>query len=182
MLKKWKTLSSEYVFKHKWFKVLKEKVENSSGKVVDDYYLWDRGDVVLIVALTSDKKILLVNQYKHGGRDFFIEVPAGWVDEDENVEIAAKRELKEETGYNSLKFELLATLIGEPTKKIGKTYVYLAKEVNKTSSQNFDENEDIEVSEYSIDDVLDMIYSGRIVVPGTIAAIFLTLKKIGYKI
>lgn len=181
-MKKWKTISSELAFNNKWFKVQKDVVELPNGKIIDDYYLWNRGDVVLIVAITKAQKIVLVRQYKHGGRDIFIEVPAGWIEDGENVKIAAERELIEETGFKSDDVKLLTILIGEPTKKIGKTYVYLAENVVKIMNQKLDENEDIEVTEYEFDEVINMIYDGKIIVPSTIAAIFLAMKEINYKI
>jgi 8-oxo-dGTP pyrophosphatase MutT (NUDIX family) len=56
-------------------------------------------DWVNMVAVTKNNEIILVKQYRHGGKDFFIEVPAGKVDEQEDLESAVIRELLEETGW-----------------------------------------------------------------------------------
>lgn len=181
-MKKWKTLSSVSVLDNKWMKIHKETVEHPSGRIIDDYYVWDYPDVVLVVAITDENKILLVTQYKHGGRDFYTEVPAGLVEEGEDKLVAAKRELEEETGYVSKDVKLLKVFIDSPTKKRGSIYVYLARGAKKVKDQSLDENEEISVGEYSFDEVLDMIYSDKICVTGTIASIYAALTELNIKI
>src|SRR5258708_32981468 len=99
-MSKWKVLSSKYGFDTPWFKVLLETVELPNGKVVEDFSMWAERDVVFLFAITKDNKIPLVKQYKHGAQEELIEFPAGYIDKNETPEIAARRELLEETGYD----------------------------------------------------------------------------------
>ncbi len=65
------------------------------------------GRSVLVVPITDDERVVLVNQYRHPTGGFILELPAGKVEEQEAPESAAARELIEETGYragNLLKF------------------------------------------------------------------------------
>lgn len=181
-MKKWKTLSSTLVFDNKWFPIFKEVVELPNGKIIDDYYLWKKFDVAMVVPLTKKNKMILVKQYKHGSKEIMIEFPAGYADKNESIENCAKRELLEETGYETEKLDLLGKLVSDPTKAMGITEVYLAQNAVKVSDQHLDENENIEILEVEIKKVLKMIYSGIICAPSTIASMFLVLKRIGYKV
>ena len=149
---------------------------------MDDYYMWKNNDVALIVALTPENKIVLERQYKHAVNDFAVELPAGFSNDGENTIETAERELLEETGYRGEDIVLLSSLANNPTKEMGRTDVYMVRNAKKVSNTNWDEDEDIEVSETEIKDVLKMIYEGKIWTSGTIAAVFLALNKIGYKI
>ena len=177
-MKKWTKISSELVFDNKWFKVQKDVVKLSTGKIIDDYHMWKNNDVALIVAMTSDKKILLEKQYKHAADDLVIEVPAGFSDDNEDTIETAKRELLEETGYIGEEPILLGSLMNNPTKELGKTNVYLINNAHRISEPSLDSTEDIEVAEYTLEEVLTMIDSGTIITSGTIAAILLLIRKL----
>lgn len=177
-MKKWKTLSSKIPFDNKWFKVQQDTVKLPNGKIVDDYFMWKEGDIVLIVAMTKNNEVVLVKQYKHASNEVMVEVPAGYVDKENNPESAAKRELEEETGFTSKKFTHIATLTNNPTKVISNIYIYLAKDVEKTTSIKLDETEDIEVIVKPYKEVVKMILNGEIWVTGSISALFLIFKKL----
>lgn len=181
-MKKWKTLSSEYVFSNPWFKVKKEAVELPNGKIMDDYYIWDEPMVAMIVAFTENNDLLMVRQYKHAAGEIMIELPAGYVDSNENIEVAAKRELAEETGYVCESLEKLATIIKNPTKSRSKVHLFIARNVKKIQSQNLDISEDIEVILLSLEEVADKIANGEINATDTISAIYLASKRLGLKI
>jgi len=175
----WKILKSEIVFEpHIRMQVRKDIVKLPNNKIVDDFYLWVEGDVVLIIPITKEGKFILVKQYKHGAGKVVIEFPAGMLDPDEKPDIVARRELLEETGYTGEKFQQIAVLHNHPTKVVGKIHVFCVREVCQKGKQQLDENEDIEVLERSKKEVLEMILKGEIIVTGTISAFFLVLKKL----
>ncbi|HSA08700.1 MAG TPA: NUDIX hydrolase, partial [Candidatus Moranbacteria bacterium] len=168
-MQKWKTISSKMAFDHKWFKLRQDKVELPNGKILDEYFLWLKGYVALIVPITEDGKFVLVRQYKHGADEIIVEFPAGFVDKNEAPEKAAQRELQEETGYSSDSLQLLSTTFADPTKAIGKIYIYLAKNAVQNKVIKLDETEDIEVLVKSEKEVLEMITKGEICVNDSIA-------------
>ncbi|HPN54787.1 MAG TPA: NUDIX hydrolase [Candidatus Moranbacteria bacterium] len=175
-MQKWKTISSKMAFNHKWFKLRQDKVELPNGKILDEYFLWLKGYVALIVPITEDGKFVLVRQYKHGADEIIIEFPAGFIDGDETPEEAAQRELQEETGYSSDNLQLLSTAFADPTKAIGKIYIYLAKNAVRNKAIKLDETEDIEVLVKSEEEVLEMITKGEICVNDSVAGFFLALE------
>ena len=98
MIKKWQKIKSEIVFNHKWFKLRQDTVMLPDGKIIDDYIVSERPDVVLIFPITSENNVIMVEQYKHAAEEIMLEFPGGFFNsEEESPQAAAQRELLEET-------------------------------------------------------------------------------------
>lgn len=163
MLHKWKLLKSEWALDEKWYKVRKDTVEIKPGKIIDDYLVAIFSDVAIVVAITADGMVPLVRQYKHGAGDIVTELPAGYMDEGEDPLMAAKRELREETGYTSDEWEKISYVIRHPSKTRGDNiHIFLARNAEKTAEQEFDETEDIEVILKPFPEALTMAKNGEI--------------------
>lgn len=162
----------------KWFRVRKDVVKLPNGKVMDDYFLWLSGDIAIVVPVTEDNKLILVKQYKYGADKEMIEFPAGFIDNNESSEDAARRELEEETGYVAEKIELFAECEVNATKAIGRVFYYIAKNVKKKGITKQDISEDIETLVVSVEEVIEMIERGEIRTGDSIAAFFLAMKKL----
>jgi 8-oxo-dGTP pyrophosphatase MutT (NUDIX family) len=175
----WKTLKSELIFDHPWYKVRRDHVELPDGQQLDDYYVSVRHNVVLIFAVTEDEQVVLVRQYKHGIGQILIEVPGGVIDDDENAPLeAAKRELLEETGYTSDEVELLLEVNDNPTKDTNTTSFFLARNVRQVAPQHLDPTENIEVLTAPLAEIESMILKGQIRVAGSVALCLLALRKL----
>jgi 8-oxo-dGTP pyrophosphatase MutT (NUDIX family) len=176
---KWKTLASRIALDHPWFRVRKDTVELPNGMVLDDYTVWLDREVVLIVPITNEGFFVFVRQYKHGANDIMIEFPAGYVDPDEPLMEAAKRELEEETGYRVDTLTKIGQLAHNPTKAIGSIHVFMANQLPTARSETrFDETEQIELVQLSFPDVCCKIDQGEIYSSGTIAAFHLASMKL----
>ncbi|WP_414619083.1 NUDIX hydrolase [Calothrix sp. CCY 0018] len=175
-LKKWNLVQSEMALNHPWCKVRRDKIELPNGQIIDDYFVHIRPDVAIILPITSDQEIVFVKQYRHGISDFFIELPAGGFNpEQESGEFAAVRELEEETGYVASKVKKIATFYDKPSKDTNRLHLYLAENVAKRGKLKLDITEEIEVILIPVDAVLQKILKGEICVAGTVAALFLGL-------
>lgn len=175
-LKKWRILKSTMVFNHQWCKVRQDAIELPSGKVIDDYFVTIRPEVALILPVTSNQEIILVRQYRHGAGEILLELPAGAFNPDEeSPQLAAIRELKEETGYIADTVTQLGILYDNPVKDTNKINLFLADGVRKAGEQQLDVTEEIEVVLIPIEAVMEKIATGEICVAGTVAAIFLGL-------
>ena len=174
-IKSWKILKSELAFDHKWFKVRKDTVELPNGKVLDDYFYSEGGEVAMVFALTATKKVIWVRQYKHGAKQVVLELPAGFVDTGESVEASAKRELLEETGYEASNLVSLGSVFNSPSKTTLKVHFFFAKNVILKQAQTFDDNEEIEVVELSSEEIVDKITRGEICAADSVACVFLAL-------
>jgi ADP-ribose pyrophosphatase len=102
-------------------------------------------DWVNILALTPTNEILLVRQFRFGSGHITTEIPAGLVDPGETPLQAAKRELKEETGYTSSKWSDLGSVDPNPAFLNNRCHHFLAEDIIKTGEPDLDEGEDIEV-------------------------------------
>ena len=142
-MKKWKTLHKQITFNNKWLTVRKDTVELPDGKVLDDFYVWEGLDVVMIVPITTDNKLVLVKQYKHGIDDITVEFPAGYIEDMNDIKNEAKRELAEETGYTTTKISYLFKFTVNPSKATAVVYTYIAENAEKTLDTKFDTTENI---------------------------------------
>ena len=126
-----------------------------------------------VVPVLPDGRILMVRQYRNAIDDYTLEIPAGGKNgADEPTLDCAWRELEEETGYRADKSDVsfllsLYTTVAFCNEKID---IYLAKNLEKTS-QHLDDDEYIDVSAHTTDELTDMIKKGRIVDAKTIAAV-----------
>lgn len=177
---KWKILSSEYLFKDRWFKVRKDICETPEGKRVDPYYVYEFPTWVGALPVTSDGKFIMVKQYRHALGEVCIEVPGGCVDDtDRDTREAIARELKEETGYTFSSYEYLGRISANPSTNTNLLHMYLARGGEKTSAQQLDANEEIEVVLYSLEELKQLLRENRIVQAMHVSCIIYALEKTG---
>lgn len=109
-------------------------------------------EVVAILAVTEEKKVLLVEQYRPAIRKDFLEIPAGLVEEGEEALLAAKRELEEETGYVAEEWKEICSYYGSAGISDGQYHLFLAQNLKKTH-QHLDEDEFLTVREMPLEDI-----------------------------
>ena len=164
----------------------------ANGRVIDYYQdtmqmpdgsqvkwdLIDHDGAAAVVAVREDGKLLMVRQYRNPLERETLEIPAGKLNtRDEDPRIAAERELAEETGYVCDDIEYLTTIyttVAFCNEKIG---LYLAKGLKDRHPQHLDEDEYIDLEAYTLDEVRQMIYDGKIQDAKTIIGILLYASK-----
>ncbi len=143
-LEPWEVLESSYVFSNRWLRVRKDICRTNRGNVID-YYVTERFDYVLIVALTPQAELLIVRQYKHGAGKIVRELPAGYIEDGEDPLVCAHRELREETGYEAEKMLPLGVVHASPSASTHQAHFYLAIGARPVGVQHLDANENIVV-------------------------------------
>ena len=176
---KWKKLSSKYLVKEKWATLRVDTCDLQNGVIKDDYYVLEYPNWVNAVALTQDEKIIMVRQYRHGGDIISLEIPGGVMDGDELPEEAIKRELLEETGYSFDSSDLIVSTYPNPATSNNVTHTYLLKGGIKTHQQHLDEHEILEVEEYTIKEVKQLLIDNKIAQSIHCTALFYGLMKLG---
>ena len=116
---------------------------------------------VNVVAVTREKKVVVVKQFRFGVAKTTVEIPAGIIDEGETPAQAAVRELKEETGYITTNWKYLGWFEANPAFLNNVCHLWLALDVVKTHSPQLDEGEDISIAELSLEEVLREIEHGN---------------------
>ena len=111
-----------------------------------DVMIFSCADWCNVVAETPAGEVVFVWQYRFGTDALSLEVPGGVIDQGEAPEDAARRELREETGYEAEHFELLSVVEPNPAFQGNRCFTYLARGAVLTRATEFDELEDLEVS------------------------------------
>ena len=153
----WDKVGEEYLFRHRWLKILKKRYRLPKGGQEADFFLFEYTDWVNVVPITDDGRVVLIRQYRPGLDRILWEIPAGCVDAGESPLQAARRELLEETGYGEGDWKLLGIHSPNPGTHTNISYSYVARNVMRVSTQQLDRTEDIEVLPKPIDEVRNML-------------------------
>ncbi len=176
---KWQKLSSRYLVKEKWATLRVDTCKLQNGTIKDDYFVLEYPNWVNAIALTKEHKVIMVRQYRHAADIISLEIPGGVMDGEESPEFAVRRELLEETGYSFEKAELIATLYPNPATSNNKTFTFLLTGGTKTHEQHLDEHEILNVEEYSVEEVKQLLLTNKIDQALHTAALYYGLEKLG---
>lgn len=173
------TISRKSVYEGRIFDVCVDTIREGDIEYKREIVV-HRGSAV-IVPLFDDGTIALVRQYRHAAGKYLLEVPAGSLDEGEDPQTGALRELEEEIGYRAGKIEKIAEFYVSPGFLTEKMFVYLATELTETS-QNLEEDELIEIERLTFEQALDKIRSGEIEDAKTIVGLTFAGSRFGFSL
>lgn len=172
-MNKWTIQSETELFRKRLF-AMKDMVCHHPDKgVTHRFFTLTSPDWINIVAVTEEGKIIMVRQHRLGTDEITLETPGGLVEGNEAPEDTARRELREETGYEAGEIHLLKKLTNNPAIFNNYIYYYFASNCKKIHEQHLDAAEDIEVSICSRDEIMDMIRKGQINHTIIISALYL---------
>ncbi len=157
-----KTISKKKIYDGVVIKLTVEEVELPNGEVSIREIIEVR-DSVGVLAVTKDKKVVMVKQYRKAIEKEIIEIPAGCVDEGESPLETAKRELREETGYGNGEFKLINEFFSSPGTNRTKHSLFVALDVEKVSSDlDLDKDEFLVVEELSFEELDELFDRGEL--------------------
>jgi ADP-ribose pyrophosphatase len=100
-------------------------------------------DWVTVIPELNENEFIMVRQYRHGSAALTDEFPAGVIDRGENPIDAARRELREETGYEAQEMIPLGKINPNPAFMTNTSYTFLARGLTLMGEQELDEHERI---------------------------------------
>lgn len=156
-----KFLRREEIFEGRILHVVKDTVSLPNGKEAEREVALHIGGVA-IVAMLDNGDILMERQYRYPHGRVFFEIPAGKLDyADEDVESAARRELREETGAIAGDMTYLGEIATTPALMSEKIHLFFARQITFTDRE-LDEDEFLDVERIPLGKLYSMVMNGKI--------------------
>ena len=163
------TLSSQRIHEGRIINLREDTVSLPSGREGKREIVEHRG-AVCIVPILNDGSVVMVRQYRKPAEKELLEIPAGGLEKGEDIQASAERELKEECGLTAARITPLFSMFLAPGYSTELIHCFLAEEMQQGEAEP-DEDENLQIEKYSLEELLPMIYDGRIQDAKTIAAL-----------
>ena len=158
----WQIKSSEIIADCRIFKVRKDVVVSPRTGQSHDMFILEQPNWVNVIPLTSDDQVVMIEQWRHGSRSVQLETPGGLMDAGETPEQCARRELREETGYDADNIVRLGVVHPNPAIQNNLQYYIFAKDCRKVGETKLDQAEDVTVKLVPLANIPQMIEIGEI--------------------
>jgi ADP-ribose pyrophosphatase len=159
----WERLSAEIVYECRIFSLRRDRSRFSRDDAEHEFHVLESPEWCNIVPLTADEQVVMVRQFRHGVRGYTLEVPGGMIDADDpSPLVAARREMVEESGYDSDRVEPLGVVHPNPAIQSNRCHSFVAYDVERRHVPTFDSTEETEVVLVPLARVPDLMRSGEI--------------------
>jgi 8-oxo-dGTP pyrophosphatase MutT (NUDIX family) len=120
-------------------------------------------DWVNVVAVTTDRQIVMVRQFRYGIDDFSVEIPGGVIEPGEDPVVAGARELEEETGFTGTSARLLGSVRPNPAIQSNRCHFVLVENARLTHPLAWDDDEELQAFTLPVEKVYELAHHGGIV-------------------
>ena len=169
----WRRIRSERLQDCRVFEVDRVAFAPPDSDDTRDFFVVDAPDWINIIPLTDDRRVVMVRQYRFGVEDFTLEIPGGMCDGDEAPIDAARREMREESGYAARAIVPLGWVHPNPAIQTNRCHSFLARGAHLVGEPDPDPDEAFEISTVPLDDVPRLIEEAKITHSLVVAAFHL---------
>lgn len=160
----WECLDKEYLFRRPpWLILRHQRFRLPTGREIADYWISEYPPWVNVVAVTRDDELVLLRQYRPGIGAVYYELSAGVVEAGEELEAAARRELREETGFAGGRWSKLACLSANPALQDNLTTTFLAEGVESAGAPAPELTEDLRVHLVKVSNAIGLIDQSELI-------------------
>jgi ADP-ribose pyrophosphatase len=177
-MKSWKRIEPTSTQKVGWRSIVTKRfIDNRGRQHTFDIYGNEGQQNAAVIALTKQKEIIVVRQFRTGPERIMDELPGGGVDATETPLAAAERELLEETGYKAGKTTYLGTHHKDAYMN-AVWHFFLTIDCEQVGEQQLDYEEDLEVKRISISQLFNNARHDRMTDAVAVLMAYDELKKI----
>lgn len=144
-----------------WLHLWEEGVQLPDGCVIPAFNVLEMPDVAIIVAMTTDERVIVERSYKHGPRRVCLSLPAGYIEAGEEPLPAAQRELREETGYEATEWLPLGRFVHDGNRGGGQAHLFLARGARQVTEPDAGDLEEIAVLTMPLTELLHAMQRGE---------------------
>jgi ADP-ribose pyrophosphatase len=163
MIQPWKKVRSKPIGDFRVFKLRSDVFLSPRTGREHDFYVLDSVGWVNVLAVTSDQKLVMVEQYRPGSNTVELEIPGGMMDPgDTDPAAAAARELREETGYAGENARVLGKIWSNPAILTNRTFTVLIENCRRQHEVQFDGAEDLTTRLVPVADVPKLVADEKI--------------------
>ncbi len=157
----WKKLSTKVVYDNPWIEIEHHEVLNPSGGAGIYGQVNFKNIAIGIIPVDDDLNTWLVGQFRFPIEEYSWEIPEGGCPMGEDILEAAKRELKEETGFSAEKYTMIAKIhtSNSVCREVG--YIFLAENLTQGESEP-EETEDLQIKKISLKEAYDLVMNNQI--------------------
>lgn len=163
MIEPWRTVASKPLGDFRVFQIRGDTKISPRTGAPHDFIVLEAVDWVNVIALTPDRRLIMVEQFRHGSGTVELEIPGGVMDPHDASPVAAGvRELREETGYEGGPASLLGQVWANPAIMSNTCHTVLVEDCELKHPVALDSGEDIVTRLVPLDEVPKLVADGRI--------------------
>jgi ADP-ribose pyrophosphatase len=163
VIKPWQKVSSEPVGDYRIFTIRSDRVVSPRTQQAHEVVVIDCANWVNVIAVTPDRHLVMIEQYRHGSTTVELEIPGGMIDANDDSPIAAgARELREETGYEGENPRLIGQILPNPAIMSNTCFTVMVENCRCLHPVQFDHGEDLATRLVPIADLPQLVATGKI--------------------
>jgi 8-oxo-dGTP pyrophosphatase MutT (NUDIX family) len=163
MIKPWAKVSSQPLGDFRIFTLRSDRKISPRTQQEHDFFVIDAVNWVNVIAVTSDKQLVMVEQYRHGSETVELEIPGGMMDTtDATPEATAQRELREETGYEGAHPRVIGRIYPNPAIMSNTCFTVMIESCCCIHPVTFDHGEDLLTRLVPVAEIPKLVAAGHI--------------------